>query len=95
MKVGGALALLVAACWVAPRPALSQARSKHPIGIDDFLALKLASDPRLSPDGKLVAFVVSVPSLVDNRNNRGSPLRLGYASGGVFQERYDAATPAQ
>ena len=68
MKVGGALALLVAACWVAPRPALSQARSKHPIGIDDFLALKLASDPRLSPDGKLVAFVVSVPSLVDNRN---------------------------
>ncbi len=67
MKIGGALALLLFASHVAPQAALPQA-SRHPIGIDDFLALKVASDPQLSPDGKLVAFVVSVPSLADNRN---------------------------
>ena len=67
MKAGGALALLAASC-MAPRFAAPQAAPKHPIGIDDFLSLKTPSDPQLSPDGKLVAFVVSVPSLADNRN---------------------------
>jgi dipeptidyl aminopeptidase/acylaminoacyl peptidase len=68
MKIGGAIALLVFAIGTTPNPAFSQAASKHPLGVDDFLALKLASDPQLSPDGKLVAFVVSVPSLTENRN---------------------------
>lgn len=67
MKIGGALALLVVVSPVSPGAAVPQA-PKHPISIDDFLALKLASDPQLSPDGKLVAFVVSVPSLTENRN---------------------------
>jgi dipeptidyl aminopeptidase/acylaminoacyl peptidase len=67
MKVGGALALLVVASHVSPRSAVPQS-PPHPISIDDFLALKLASDPQLSPDGKLVAFVVSTPSLIENRN---------------------------
>ena len=67
MKVGGALALLAASC-IAPRFAAPQAGPKHPIGIDDFLSLKIPSDPQLSPDGTLVAFVVSVPSLADNRD---------------------------
>jgi dipeptidyl aminopeptidase/acylaminoacyl peptidase len=67
MKGGGALALLAASC-IAPPFAAPQAAPKHPIGIDDFLSLKTPSDPQLSPDGKLVAFVVSVPSLADNRN---------------------------
>ena len=67
MRSGGALALLAATC-VAPRFVAAQAAPKHPITVDDFLALKLASDPQLSPDGKLVAFVVAVPSLADNRN---------------------------
>ena len=68
MKIGGAIALLVFAIGTTPHLAFSQAASKHPLGVDDFLALKLASDPQLSPDGTLVAFVVSVPSLTENRN---------------------------
>src|SRR5206468_2347475 len=35
---------------------------------EDFIALKSVSDPRLSPDGKWVAYTVSIPSLQDNRN---------------------------
>jgi dipeptidyl aminopeptidase/acylaminoacyl peptidase len=66
MRVGGALALL--ATFAGPPFAAAQSPTKHAIGIDEFLSLKLASDPRLSPDGKLVAFVVAVPSLAENRN---------------------------
>lgn len=68
MRAGRALALLVVT-WIFPLFAAAQTGGRHPIGIDDFLALKVASDPQLSPDGRLVAFVVSVPSLADNRNN--------------------------
>jgi len=68
MRIGGALALLVSAIGLNPNPALPQTGARHPLGVDDFLALKLASDPQLSPDGRLVAFVVSVPSLTENRN---------------------------
>src|SRR6266566_3282793 len=35
---------------------------------EDFLALKVVSDPQLSPDGKWVAYTVATPSLQDNRN---------------------------
>jgi hypothetical protein len=68
MRIGGALALLVSAIGLSPNPVLSQTGAPHSLGVDDFLALKLASDPQLSPDGKLIAFVVSVPSLAENRN---------------------------
>src|SRR5216117_1967122 len=41
---------------------------RHSITFEDFIALKTVSDPRLSPDGKWVAYTVSTPSLQDNRN---------------------------
>src|SRR5260370_6861224 len=41
---------------------------KHAITFEDFMALKSVSDPQLSPDGKWVAYTVSIPSLQDNRN---------------------------
>lgn len=44
------------------------AQSKQPITFDKFLAMQLAGDPRLSPDGSMVAFTVAVPSQQDNRN---------------------------
>jgi len=44
------------------------AAQKHPIKFEDFIALKSVSDPQLSPDGKWVAYTVSIPSLQDNRN---------------------------
>ena len=50
---------------LVPRPAVAQKRA---ITFDDFLALKVVSDPQLSPDGKWVAYTVATPSLQDNRN---------------------------
>ena len=41
---------------------------KRAITFDDYIGLKVVSDPRLSPDGKWVAYTVSMPSLEDNRN---------------------------
>ncbi|HMJ59031.1 MAG TPA: hypothetical protein VK467_07830, partial [Gemmatimonadales bacterium] len=40
---------------------------RRAIAFEDFIALKNVSDPQLSPDGKWVAYSVSVPSLQDNR----------------------------
>ena len=48
-------------------PAAAQA-TRQPITVDRFLALKALSDPQIAPDGKLVAFTVSEPSLDQNRN---------------------------
>src|SRR2546423_7975803 len=41
---------------------------RRAITFEDFIALKVVSDPQLSPDGKWVAYSVSTPSLADNRN---------------------------
>jgi len=49
-------------------PALLLAQAKQPISFDRFLALKIAGDPQLSPDGSTVAFTVTEPSLQENRN---------------------------
>jgi dipeptidyl aminopeptidase/acylaminoacyl peptidase len=37
--------------------------AKHPITIDDLFKIKLASDPQISPDGQLVAVVLTTPDL--------------------------------
>ena len=53
-------------------PALAQQRpataQQHPMTFDDLIALKAVSDPQISPDGQQVAYVVSTPSLQENRN---------------------------
>jgi len=41
---------------------------RRAIKFEDYIALKSVSDPQLSPDGKWVAYTVSIPSLEDNRN---------------------------
>ncbi|HEY3220795.1 MAG TPA: S9 family peptidase [Gemmatimonadales bacterium] len=50
---------------IIPSFALAQKRA---ITFEDYIALKVVSDPQLSPDGKWVAYTVSIPSLQDNRN---------------------------
>ena len=68
MRVG-TLALLATGLvsLLAPRyPLLAQ--SKQPITFDQFLAMQISGDPRISPDGSLVAFALSVPSQQENRN---------------------------
>jgi dipeptidyl aminopeptidase/acylaminoacyl peptidase len=48
-------------------PAAAQGR---PITIDEYITAPGVSDPQLSPDGTLVAFTVSTPSLDSNRTMR-------------------------
>jgi len=43
------------------------AAQKRAIKFEDFIALKSVSDPQLSPDGKWVAYTVSIPSLQHHR----------------------------
>jgi dipeptidyl aminopeptidase/acylaminoacyl peptidase len=52
---------------LASPPAAAQG-TRQPITVDRFLTLKALSDPQVAPDGKLVAFTVSEPSLDQNRN---------------------------
>ncbi|MBI1917668.1 MAG: S9 family peptidase [Planctomycetes bacterium] len=55
------LALLLAA---TARPAL--AADKRPMKVDDLFRFKRVSDPQISPDGKLVAYVVGAVDLESN-----------------------------
>jgi dipeptidyl aminopeptidase/acylaminoacyl peptidase len=65
----------VALCLAAgATPALAQQRPgpaaapQHAMTFNDLIAVKAVSDPEISPDGKQVAYVVSTPSLQENRN---------------------------
>ncbi len=42
--------------------------NRTPLSIETFLSLSTLSDPWPSPDGRLVAFTVTTPSLEENRN---------------------------
>jgi len=44
------------------------AQAKHSLTIDEYLATPIVSDPQLSPDGTLVAYVVTTPSVEDDRS---------------------------
>jgi dipeptidyl aminopeptidase/acylaminoacyl peptidase len=57
--------LLLLLALSAPMTAAAQRRAITP---DDFLALRSASDPQISPDGRWVAFTVSQPALDRNAN---------------------------
>lgn len=48
---------------------LAFTESKRPITPDDLYRIKNVSDPRVSPDGKWIAYTVSVPNLKDNNFN--------------------------
>lgn len=49
---------------VAPTSALAQ--EKKALAIEDYITMPIVSDPQLSPDGGLVAFTVTTPSLEEN-----------------------------
>jgi dipeptidyl aminopeptidase/acylaminoacyl peptidase len=51
----------------------------HPFSVHDMLAMDRISDPRVSPDGKVVVFTVSVTDL--EKNKRRSDLYLAAADG--------------
>ena len=63
------LLLLIGGLLLAslPGPVLA-AQQKHALGIDEYITLPDVGDPQVSPDGRLVAFTISTPSLQDNRS---------------------------
>jgi dipeptidyl aminopeptidase/acylaminoacyl peptidase len=58
--------LVVLALGVLLSPLAAQ--EKHVLTIDEFLSIPVVSDPQLSPDGTLVAYVVTTASLEDDRS---------------------------
>ena len=55
-----------AAPSLAQQPAAAPALAKHPFTEEDALALRLVSDPRVSPDGESVLYAVSTADLAAN-----------------------------
>jgi dipeptidyl aminopeptidase/acylaminoacyl peptidase len=53
---------LVLAAWIS----MTSAAAQRPMTLDDFFALKRLSDPQISPDGKWIVYVVSVPNREKN-----------------------------
>lgn len=50
-------------------PALGDSAEKHAITFDDFMSIKRISDPRISPNGNLIAFVITQMDLEKNSSN--------------------------
>ncbi len=77
--------------------AAASADDKRPMTVDDLLAVKSVSDPQVSPDGKLVAYVVSEVDRDANKSNSslwlvpvegGEPRRLTTAPGANNHPRW-------
>ncbi|HEX8722211.1 MAG TPA: S9 family peptidase [Pyrinomonadaceae bacterium] len=63
----GALALSLLLSLAAPSAARQAAQSRRGVTAEDYYSFEFLSDPRLSPDGRWVAYVVTT---VDQRQNR-------------------------
>jgi len=55
--------------------------AKHPITFDDMIHMHRVGDPKISPDGKWVAYVITTPDMDANRN--ASNLWIVSTSGGA------------
>jgi Tol biopolymer transport system component len=58
-------AVLALAALAVASPAAAQQR--RPMTFEDMISVRGVADPRISPDGSLIAFTVSTPSLGENR----------------------------
>jgi Tol biopolymer transport system component len=65
MRVRRAAALLALLVCTAPLGAVD----RKPLTIDDMWAVQRVGTPRLSPDGKTVAYTVSVYDMEENKSN--------------------------
>ncbi len=57
---------------------------KRPITIDDLFKIKLLDDPQISPDGKTIAYVLTIPDL--EKNKYDSHIWLVPSTGGKPQQ---------
>jgi len=65
VRLAGLMVIAVLAWHTTLR---AQSPAKHPITFDDLIKLHRVSSPKISPDGKWVAFSVSTPDMDANRN---------------------------
>ncbi len=63
----GRFGIFVLAALIAPPPVVLQAQETHPFSVHDMLAMERLSDPRVAPDGSVVAFTVRSTDLAANR----------------------------
>jgi dipeptidyl aminopeptidase/acylaminoacyl peptidase len=78
------LALCCLALTAVPMAVLAAPKETHPFGVRDLVAFDRLSEPRVSPDGKWVAFTVSALDLEANR--RRSDLWLVGADGSGLKQ---------
>ena len=74
------LALLAAVVAILVAPPARSAAALKPWTSDDILAMRVVTDPQLSPDGRWVAYVVS--SLNDDHSDYQTDVWIVPASGG-------------
>ena len=88
--------LFVAAVLFAPALTAQQSTAKRPITAEDYFQFELVSDPRVSPDGSRVVYVVS---RVDRAQNRRVPsVWIASTTGGtaprvLVDESYSPSAP--
>ena len=58
-------------CLVAALPPAASAQNKRPMQVDDLFRFQRVADPQISPDGKLVAYVVTRVDLAGNKTSSG------------------------
>ena len=69
MKIKNLLWLFALALSISTRPAIFAAQTKRAMTIDDVMSIRAVSDPRVSPDGRFVAFVVTQVDMKTNFRN--------------------------
>jgi dipeptidyl aminopeptidase/acylaminoacyl peptidase len=66
----------------------SQAQSKRGVTAEDYLSFKFVGDPRISPDGKVVAFVLT--TIDQKKNRRESAIWIVPSDGSAAPRRFSA-----
>ncbi len=80
-RLNWCFAAILALTLAAPVPAAAQAKAGERFTVESLLDLGRVSDPQLSPDGRLVAYVVTTVSL--EKNSRVSRIWMVPAAGGT------------
>ena len=80
-KIESAVATIqVPASTISPQPEATVAPDLPYMNINDLLALKIVSDPQISPDGTMIAFVLQHNNVAENTT--GSSIWLVSSAGG-------------
>jgi hypothetical protein len=81
-------ALLAVGCLLYLGSQATRAQSKRGVTPEDYLSFKFAGDPHISPDGRGVAFVLTV--IDQKKNRRESSIWIVPADGSAAPRRFSA-----